>query len=121
MPVQTGPEPPDDRFMLSNTIFPAFEVTKGPIQPDQLRVNLTGVAQESPDRIACDLYSDGVFYDADRVGGADAVQRATIATDLTLTAADLLLAWDSDSVVGLGRLPAINSRLKSCGRRVTHE
>jgi serralysin len=76
--------PIDDIFLLDRKVFSAL--TLGALHPDQLRIG--SAAQDADDRIIYNPSTGALSYDSDGVGGAAALQFATLGKNLALTASD---------------------------------
>ena len=59
--------------------------------PSAFASNDTGLAGDATDRIIYDSATGALNYDADGLGGADAVQFAKLQTGLSLTNADFFI------------------------------
>ncbi|WP_442581293.1 calcium-binding protein [Mesorhizobium sp. ASY16-5R] len=77
----------DDTIQLENAVFKALTAT-GTLASAAFRVNATGTAGDSTDRIIYETDTGKLFYDADGTGATAAVHFATLTTGLLLTNAD---------------------------------
>ena len=77
-----------DRILLEDSVFTGL--SSGPLAAGAFRTGTA--AQDADDRIIYDSTTGQLFYDADGVGGAAAVQFAQLSTGLTsLGASDFLV------------------------------
>lgn len=81
---------PDDRLLLSNTIFTAL--TPGTLAAAAFRANATGSAAGASDRIIYETDTGKIFYDADGTGAAAGIHFATVTAGLALTNLDFSVA-----------------------------
>ena len=75
----------DDTIALDDAIFGAIGAT---LDAGEFRSGAGSVAVDADDRIIYNSTTGALFYDADGVGGADAVQFATLTPGLALTVSD---------------------------------
>lgn len=80
----------DDTFQLKNAVFNAFP-TVGALTAAQFVANTGGVATDKFDRIVYETDNGKLLYDADGSGAGKAIHFASVATGLTLTAADFFI------------------------------
>ncbi|RVM91451.1 calcium-binding protein [Sinorhizobium meliloti] len=76
----------DDTIALENGIFTAI-VGTGTLTDVQFVANATGAAETAENRIIYDVDTGELFYDSDGNGGGGAVHFATLAPNLSITAA----------------------------------
>ena len=77
---------PDDQIELESSVFAALPV--GVLTASAFRINNTGNAQDSDDRIIYDQDSGCLHYDADGSGGTEGIQFADISSFLNLSYLD---------------------------------
>lgn len=80
----------DDTIQLQGSIFSAISGT-GTLTDIQFVANATGAAETAENRIIYDIDTGELFYDSDGNGGGGAVHFATLATNLSITAADFFV------------------------------
>ncbi|WP_442578228.1 beta strand repeat-containing protein [Mesorhizobium sp. ASY16-5R] len=80
----------DDRFLLSDAIFTALST--GVLAAAAFRVNTTGAAGDSTDRIIYESDTGKLFYDADGTGAGAGIHFSTVGIGLNLTNADFSVA-----------------------------
>ena len=76
-----------DRIVLDRAVFATLSA--GALDPAAFRQGTA--AADADDRIIYDAASGSLFYDADGLGGAEAVRFAQLQTGLSLTGADFLV------------------------------
>lgn len=83
----------DDTIQLDNAIYAQFGTATGVIAATTFKIIVTGGATDADDYIVYNSTTGALFYDANgSTGGlADAVQFATLASNLLLTNADFVL------------------------------
>ena len=77
-----------DRIQLDDAIFTGLT---SPFTAAQFALNSTGLAQDATDRIIYRSTTGGLYYDSDGIGGAAAVQFATVAANLAVTFTDFIV------------------------------
>lgn len=80
----------DDTIHLENSIFKTL-ATSGTLSSAQFVANKSGLATDKLDRIVYESDTGKLLYDADGSGAGKAIQFASIATGLSLTAADFFI------------------------------
>ncbi|MQX70809.1 calcium-binding protein [Sinorhizobium meliloti] len=80
----------DDTIGLENGIFTAI-VGTGTLTDVQFVANASGTAETAENRIIYDVDTGELFYDSDGNGGGGAVHFATLAPNLSITAADFFV------------------------------
>ncbi len=83
----------DDTIQLENSVFAVFGSTVGAIAAANFRAIANGGATDANDYLVYNKTTGALYYDANGSanGLTDAVQFATLDTNLTLTAADFVL------------------------------
>jgi Ca2+-binding RTX toxin-like protein len=76
-----------DRLQLDDAYFSALTV--GALQETEFRANLTGLAEAAGDRIIFNTRTGQLSYDADGLGGADAIEFAVLLNSAKLDASDI--------------------------------
>ncbi|MDW9823045.1 calcium-binding protein [Sinorhizobium meliloti] len=80
----------DDTIQLQASIFTGI-VGTGTLTDVQFVANATGTAETAENRIIYDVDTGELFYDSDGNGGGGAVHFATLAPNLSITAADFFV------------------------------
>jgi hypothetical protein len=91
--------PADDVMTLDGAVFPAFAVA-GAISVGEFRRG--AAAADSTDRIIYNPNTGAVLYDADGSGGTAAIQFATLAPGLAVSAADFSVQNPAGTPVSFG-------------------
>ncbi|MEH6647840.1 beta strand repeat-containing protein [Sulfitobacter sp.] len=78
-----------DMIQMNNLHFAAL--TLGSLQASDYRANLTGVAEDAADRIIYETDTGRLFYDADGLGGVDAIEFARLQSNLTIDETDFFV------------------------------
>ncbi|WP_181824688.1 S8 family serine peptidase [Phaeobacter gallaeciensis] len=79
----------DDQFELEDAVFSALSL--GTLGVSSFVANVTGQAVDALDRVIYDVNDGGLLYDVDGVGGADAIQFASLSAGLTLSNNDFVI------------------------------
>lgn len=83
----------EDSIQLNDSVFAAL--TGGTLTASAFAANATGTAETADTRIIYQSSTGDLFYDADGLGGADAVQFATMTAGLALTHDDFVVTESS--------------------------
>jgi Ca2+-binding RTX toxin-like protein len=78
-----------DTIQMNNLHFAAL--TAGSLQASDYRANLTGVAEDAADRIIYETDTGRLFYDADGIGGVDAIEFVRLQSNLTIDETDFFV------------------------------
>jgi serralysin len=81
----------DDTIQIDDAIFAAFAGQLGTILAGNFRSNLSGLAEDTDDRIIYELDTGKLFYDADGNAAGAGIQFATISAQMGLTSADFVV------------------------------